>query len=166
MLEPIYANTIIVGCIKEEKLTWYITEKDIWYMDFDRLERAYQLKGINFFIDENERFGLRIINKDTEEKFLKAIEEFVVAPQMLNSQIKQRIMNDINDDLLDFQPSLLLDFDKHILYSMFPEPASYEKYVSDEWVGVYEDFTKKINKRDQYWLDMNGKNLFIERGIE
>jgi len=33
---------------------------------------------------------------------------------------------------------------------MFPEPASYEEYVPEEWQGKYEDFTELIPESQKY----------------
>lgn len=36
MIKPLYAENIIVGVKYKNKFNWYITEPDLWYLDYDR----------------------------------------------------------------------------------------------------------------------------------
>ncbi|PAF34010.1 hypothetical protein CHH69_18115, partial [Terribacillus saccharophilus] len=42
----------------------------------------------------------------------------------------------------------------------YPEPASYEVYVPDNWVGTYEEFIEQIPRDYRYWI-VNGHNAFF-----
>ncbi|PGX89552.1 hypothetical protein COE15_27850, partial [Bacillus cereus] len=83
-------------------------------------------------------------------------------PEELNYLLLENIKNKIEgEDLLDFSPVLLINFDDKKLYSMFPEPASYEEYVPKDWNGKYEDFTELIPKLEKYWIDEFNNNLLL-----
>ena len=36
MIKPLYAENIIVGVKYKNKLNWYITESDLWYLDYNQ----------------------------------------------------------------------------------------------------------------------------------
>lgn len=36
MIKPLYAENIIVGVKYKNKFNWYITEPDLWYLDYNQ----------------------------------------------------------------------------------------------------------------------------------
>lgn len=56
LLEPTYAENIIVGVVYNNAWNWYVTEKDVWFLDYNKLDEAYKAKGFQLddFIDESE----------------------------------------------------------------------------------------------------------------
>ena len=60
----------------------------------------------------------------------------------------------------DFYPSLLIDFDRKVLYNGDPEGTAYEDYVPKGWRGFYEDFLNQVPIDDRYWIDESGIDLF------
>ncbi len=66
---------------------------------------------------------------------------------------------DQEDDLLDFAPSLLVNFDQRQLFSQYPEMIRFEIYVPDNWVGAYRNFIAEIPRNERYWI-VNRHNLF------
>ncbi|MCY9019498.1 hypothetical protein MOF32_13555 [Priestia megaterium] len=163
MLEPIYAEEIIIGVIFNQQFQWYITTKELWYLDYNKLDQAFE-NGDDLSTDlssEPEREGITVLDEKNAEAFLKRVESFKVDKSYLLSLFEERILNDVDDDRLDFSPSLLVDFDDKKLYSMFPEPASFEEYVPDNWDGWYEDFTNLVPEKEKYWINDRQENLFI-----
>lgn len=164
-VEPMYAENVIVGVVYNNVWQWYVTKKDLWFLDYKKLEKAYLDKGFDIqdIIDDNERIGVKVLNKENVKIFLSNIEEYLVTTDELNSmlKIKAKSKGDF-DDLLDFCPSLFVDFDSKRLFSMFPEPASFEDYVPEGWIGEYVDFTNLVPDKEKYWLDDNNKNIFLE----
>ena len=45
-----------------------------------------------------------------------------------------------NQEEDDYKPSLYVDFDKKLFYSMYVEPASYEDYTPVGWDAKYNSF--------------------------
>ncbi|MBT2254686.1 hypothetical protein [Priestia megaterium] len=163
MLEPIYAEEIIIGVIFKQQFQWYITNKELWYLDYNKLDQAFE-NGDDLSTDissESEREGITVLDEKNAEAFLKRVESFKVDKSYLLSLFEERILNDVDDDRLDFSPSLLVDFDDKKLYSMFPEPASFEEYVPNNWDGWYEDFTNLVPEKEKYWINDRQENLFI-----
>src|SRR5205807_1298043 len=63
------------------------------------------------------------------------------------------------DDVAELCPSLLIDFDRKRLMSLFPEPASFEDYVPEGWSGEYGNFLDQVPEEQRYWT-INGKDVF------
>jgi hypothetical protein len=114
-------------------------------------------------VDEaEERKGIEILDSDNANIFLQRINKYRANREELNRSLIEKIKsNTEGEDLLDFSPVLLINFDDKILYSMFPEPASFEDYVPKGWNGKYEDFTILVPKLEQYWIDEFNNNLFL-----
>jgi hypothetical protein len=64
------------------------------------------------------------------------------------------------EDVLDFSPSFLVNFDQKTFYSLFPEPPSFEEYIPRDWKGTYEDFTALVPEIEKYWVNKDGESLF------
>ena len=145
VLEPLYSENIIVAVIYNNELKWYITDKELWFLDYNKLDSAYENLGIS--IEDNdepeERRGLKVLDNENIDIFLKRINKYVVTKEELNYLLLKNIGSN-SEDLLDLSPVLLINFNNKTLYSMFPEPASYEEYVPKGWSGKYEDFTELI----------------------
>ena len=78
---------------------------------------------------------------------------------MQEEGVYQFATSSFNDDLLDFAPCLLVNFDEKQLSSQYPEMIRFEHYVPNEWTGVYQDFLTEVPKEEQYWI-VNGQNIF------
>lgn len=163
-VEPIYAENVIVGVVYNKVWQWYVTEKDLWFLDYKKLEKAYLDKGFDIedIIDDNERIGIKVLDRENAESFLYNIKEYLVTTDELNSMLKNKAENKGEfDDLLDFSPTIFVDFDSKRLCSMFPEPASFEDYVPEGWTGEYIDFTNLIPDKEKYWVNDTNENIFL-----
>ncbi|PEP88846.1 hypothetical protein [Bacillus toyonensis] len=164
ILEPLYAENIIVAVIYKNEFKWYVTDKELWFLDYIKLDNAYKNLGVS--IEDNdepgERNGIQVLNNENVEVFLLRINKYNVTKEELTYLLLENIKSKhAGEDLLDFSPVLLINFDNKILYSMFPEPASYENYVPKDWIGTYEDFTKFIPTAEKYWIDKFNNNLLL-----
>ena len=148
-LLPEYCENIIVGVIYKKTFSWYVTKTDIWYLDYDKkyrmLKQYYSDMGRSQKRFEHEvgsfeyfcgnRWGIKIIDsKNDIDKFLSKIEKYKVTCEELKEY------RSIADNLNDFAPVLLIDFDKKHLYSYIQEQYSFHEYVPDGWQGTYENF--------------------------
>lgn len=143
-----YATELIVGIKNDGAFNWYILHNDICILDLNILEKAYRDKGFNFTINESYRFGIRVVEENTKELFLKNISRFVVAPEDLT---KMMFHEKQPSQLLAYNPSLYIDFDQKLLLSYYPESESFEKYVPKGWIGKYQFFQDIIPVKYRYW---------------
>ena len=149
VLEPLYAENIIVAVIFNKKFNRYVTDKELWFLDYNKLDNEYKTLGINVEdeYEADERKGIKVLNTENIGMFLQRINKYIATKEELNCFLCKCIKNRMErDEILNYSPVLLVNFDDKILYSMFPEQASYEEYVPEGWVGKYEDFTEVIPK--------------------
>ncbi len=131
MLEPIYAENVIVGVIHKKQFQWYVTDRELWYLDYVKFAQAFESEG-DLAVDEYiepEREGIEILSSENAERFLKRIESQKADASTLLNLFEDKIESGDEEGALDFSPSFLVDFDQKTFYSMFPEPASFEEYV-------------------------------------
>ncbi|MED4021403.1 hypothetical protein [Priestia aryabhattai] len=162
MLEPIYAENVIVGVVHKKQFQWYVTDRDLWYLDYVKFAQAFENEGdsaVDEYI-EPERKGIEVLSSENAELFLKRIESYKVDAATLLKLFKDKIESGDGEAVLDFSPSFLVDFDQKTFYSLFPEPASFEEYVPRDWKGMYENFTALIPETEKYWVNKDGESLF------
>lgn len=160
ILDPKYAENIIVGVIIKENFYWYITEKDVWILDINKYAEDFIKNGYKFDIQFALRFRgeIAIIEEERALTFLELYKENHVSSYQLKVKIQGR-----GDEatVLSMRPSLYVNFDRKILYSLYPEYLAYERYVPDGWNGECYDFMDLIPEGEKYW--MNGDtNLLNE----
>ncbi|MEI5908511.1 hypothetical protein WAK64_15800 [Bacillus spongiae] len=155
---PKYAKTIIVFVKYKNEDRWYVADKELWFLDLRKLSAAFSkiVFDDDLSNDFSDRYDIDIVNEDTAEDFLNHIRE--ASTEELHNILKGGFYSDI----VDLVPSLYIDFDNKIFLSYYPEPASYEVFVPNGWVGKYEDFmfTDSIPPEYRYWI-INGKDVFL-----
>jgi len=162
MLEPIYAENVIVGVVHKKQFQWYVTDRELWYLDYVKFAQAFENEG-DLAVDEYiepEREGIEILSSENAGLFLKRIESYKAEVPTLLKLFEDKIESGDEEDALDFSPSFLVNFDQKTFYSMFPEPASFEEYVPSDWKGTYKDFTALIPETEKYWVNKDGESLF------
>ncbi|MFD1886773.1 hypothetical protein [Paenibacillus wenxiniae] len=161
-----YGENIIVAVIYNGTWSWYVTDKEYWYLDLTKLEQAYLDKGYQWpnVGDYSERFDIALLNEDSAADFLHKINEFKVSVVELSELLLK--LDDTQlaqpDSLTEFTPALLVDFDEKVLISYFPEPASFEYYIPNDWIGRYESFMDQVPPQEKYWI-IQGKDYFSNR---
>lgn len=138
----------IIYAIYEECGKWYISDKEIWYLDYKKRIEAYRNIGYEIkeeYIDERRK-DLLLLSGDNVSLFLRRVE----TDECLTKDLKKLFFENLEDD--DYKPSLYVDFDKMILYSMYTEPASYENYVPLGWHAEYANFLDLIPVEKRYWI--------------
>lgn len=166
-LLPEYNENIIVGVLCDGIFSWYVTDKEIWYLDYKKRIDAFKRKGFEVKVEymDKTRKEILILCSSNAKIFLKRIEKLKIESFQLRELLQKA--RDLSDDswIYDFRPSLYVDFDSCKLLSLFAEPASYEEYVPMNWQGCYFDFMKLIPDNEKYWLDENNKNLLKREGV-
>ena len=157
---PKYAENIIVFVKYKTMYKWYVTDKELWFLDLRKLIATYENNGYQIPNpdDFSERFDIDIVDKKNVSDFLENISEFEVSNECLENMIIHKEYNQISDVL----PSLYVNFDEEELTSCYPEPASYENFVPSSWIGKYDNFVNDIPEKFKYWI-IDGYNIF-ERG--
>lgn len=154
-LMPEYNETIIVGVFYKDNFNWYVTEKEIWFLDYQKRINAFKKRGFEVkeeYIEE-ERKNILVLNGETADLFLKRIEKYKIEVEHLRELLKQKRTLKDNSWDYDFRPSLYVNFDTCELFSWYSEPASFEEYVPSNWKGAYRDFMDIIPADMKYWMD-------------
>lgn len=152
MLEPIYDTNIIVGIKLENKMEWYVLDKYMCFMEGDDIAFIGETKEI--------RNQFPIISEKNIIPFLKQIEKYKMNIDIMRLSILDAIEKE--NDLEDYFPVVLMDFDKKIFFSQYPEPVDYEYYLPEGWKEEYSNFRKYIPENKQYWK-YKGRNLFDDK---
>lgn len=143
-LMPEYAHVLIVGVVFQSSWSWYITEREYWFLN----------------LEMEDRFGIEVLNESTAKDFLPRIEEYRVSTSELSGmleELKDEFRN--YDEVLEFLPTIYVDFDKREFFSLFPEPMSFEDYVPEGWLGEYKDFYALVPVQERYWV-VDDEDLF------
>jgi len=168
LLEPKELENIIVGVLFNNSFRWYVSPKDLWFLDMKKQEDAYVkkfrelgLKNIgNQLEQDDERKGIKVLDEHSFIEFAPKINKFISTTEELRELLKLNLLSETKEDTFySFLPSLYVNFDKKELYSLYSEPASYEDFVPGNWIGLYEDFLHKIDRKEKYWYDENGTDL-------
>ncbi|WP_079414520.1 hypothetical protein [Paenibacillus ferrarius] len=156
---PKYAETIIVLVKYNTTYRWYITDKELWFLDLRKRIAAYINRGFQIQNSEDfsERFDIDILNENTAGDFLNKIIDLEALTKELTRMLEQKMYSHISDMV----PSLYVDFDKKKLISYYPEPASYEDCIPFGWIGKYENFLDSIPVHLKFWIKQD-VNLFLQ----
>lgn len=162
-MKPTYAENIIVAIKDNAHIEWYIIDKDFCFLDYSKLEKAYLDKGYNIIIDDTARFGIKIVDEFTKQKFLDKIKNCKVTTIELKEIL---ISEESYDEKLAYNYSILIDFYSKMFISNYAELESFENFVPNGWQGKYENFEEHIPYNMKYWIDEQGKNLIRENSYE
>ncbi|WP_430597815.1 hypothetical protein [Enterococcus sp. AZ177] len=161
-LIPDYTENIIVAVILEGNFSWYVSDKEIWFLDYQKRVTAFENKGYSIdinYIDKSRKNNL-VLDTPNASNFLNLIKENKATVEELRKFLLNS-KNNVDDSWkYDYRPSLYVDFDKKIFYSNYSEPSSYEDYVPEFWYSEYKDFEDDIPNSKKYWMSHSEDNLF------
>jgi hypothetical protein len=160
-LTPEYAKNIIVAIIHNNETSWYVTDKEIWYMDYEKRIKQFKDKGYDINMDyiDDLRKGILMLDVNTIKTFEKRLDEFKVS----TDELKHFLVKEKNENEewhYDWSPSLYIDFDKKVLCSAYREMANYESFVPEGWQGKDKEFLEDIPLQERYWLDETNRSYF------
>ena len=163
LLEPLATENIIVGVKWNSCFGWYVTKKNLWFMDFNKMDEAYAKKfeeyglpfsNLAFGDPDPERQDIPILDENTIVMFSPRIKKYSVTVDDLREHLRLCVeIESPTQVFYDLLPSLYLDFDNCCLYSMHTEPASFEDYVPQNWTGEYADFLHLLEQEKKFWQD-------------
>ena len=146
-----FDEQIIVYVIHNGEGNWYISDKEIWFLDYSKRLDVFKNIGYEIkeeYVDERRR-DLLCLDENSAHLFMKRIE----SERCSISTLKELVS--CNDDRFfksDFCPSLYIDFDKCEMFSMYSEYAAYENYAPVGWKAKYKRFLDMIPREKQYWI--------------
>ena len=159
-----FSENIIVGVVYKNVYNWYITDKEIWFLDYKKRIKIFEDKGFEIkeeYLDES-RQNLLILDSHNINIFLERISEHKISTNELRRLLIAGRATEDDSWLYEFRPSLYVNFDNRKLFSLYSEPASYEDYVPLNWVGSYFDFLELVPIKCRYWINEDSVNL-LER---
>jgi hypothetical protein len=161
-LFPEYAQNIIVGTIFDNAFSWYVTEKDLWFLDMYALKNAYSRHGYDLDITDPRllRSAFPILNERTFVDFRLLIHEYIFSTPELRELLLMILEDDQQSRPYEMYPSLLVDFDNQELFNCYYEPEAFENVVPKGWKGKYHEFLDHIPVSERYWVTSDCKNLF------
>ena len=163
-VKPEYAEYIIVAVIQDEILSWYITDKEIWYMDYAKRIKQFEEKGYKISLEyiDDSRKEILMLDTDNINLFKERISEYEVTTDTLRKYLEKE--KELNEEwYYDLSPSLYINFDKKVLYSSYREMDSYESYIPRGWSADLKDFLNLVPLKNCYWIN-NNHNYLLEGG--
>lgn len=149
MMRPLYAEILVAGIIYKGQFSWYVGERDIWYLDYHIENLAAEFYPI-------QRKGIPVLDERTADKFLDKMKE----NRYSTSRLKQLFWDDFiaygTEAVYDYRPCFLVDFDHQRFYSNFPELSSFEEQIPSHWAGYFKEFSDLIPQEYHYWRTEHG----------
>jgi hypothetical protein len=154
-LYPEYAENIIVYVVTSGIGQWYVTEKELWFLDRIAFAKAF---GADPSVEDME-FS-KDLSAGNGNMLLREIETYKVSTEDLKELIQIYPPLSKDESVLEMRPSLYVNMDKKVLKNLFPEPSGvFERYAPSSWLASYENFWPEIPDSHTYWC-INGQNYF------
>ena len=155
MIKPLYVENIIVGVKYKNKFNWYTTEPHLWYLDYNQA-------GYSPSEYPEERKGISILNETTIAHFLERIEKYERFTEDIRLEFLRELRTNREEAYYDYNPCFLIDFERLIFYSNYPESISFEEYIPNNWRGYLQRFDEQVLYEYRYWEDKNKSYLVRE----
>ncbi len=112
LLEPKVLENIIVGVMVDRCFKWYISPKDLWFLDRTKQVDAYikkfkelGLKNIGNIIGDDERKGIEVLDERSFMEFAPRINKYSVSTDELRELLKLNLLTkSIEDTYYSFLP--------------------------------------------------------------
>lgn len=144
---------------------WFISEKELWFLDYKKYTHEFDPTDNNF----EERFNIELLDEYTFEEFLPNVVELEFKTDQLKKKFEQLLPLTDWDSSFHLFPTLFIDFDDKKLFSVYQESISFEDYIpNSSWVGVYDDFYNLIPSEEKYWIinDIDHYILLLEKNSD
>lgn len=159
-----FDEDIICFVIYNGNYYWYVAYKELWFLDLDSYDQAWQKKGyeIQPWWTSDERKNTRVLSKENAQDFLSQIKDARFTTEELRDLLIKERSEAEGEDYWYYllSPSLLIDFDNQVLYNCNYEISAYENYVPTGWRGIYDQFRDLVPIEYRYWIDKSGVDLF------
>ncbi|MDA7028113.1 hypothetical protein PJ311_16180 [Bacillus sp. CLL-7-23] len=154
-LEPSDYDNVVVLIKYNKKYQYYVTDKELWVLDLNKLKLAFQIMGYQMNLIEDERMGFDVLTKEQYSIYKDKIKRYEVNYDELKDYYQLfQLIKEPQDDIREILPLFYIDFDKELFYSFYTEPGSYEEYIPDGWQGILTEELEKIIPRNMvYWRE-------------
>ena len=148
-LLPEYSQNIVVAVIADNQFRWFITEKEVWFLNSVSFAKAFSMEAT---IEEQKM--VTYLSEGDSMDFISSIAEFETEYDDLREWI---LMSEQGSDVWqDSLPSLIVNFDDMTLINYFPEPSGkFHEFLPENWTGKYvgnfEELEKIIPLANRYW---------------
>lgn len=150
---------VIVVLRHHGQFHWYKSERELWVLDYDKWEKDFVDAGYPpTESDEDERFGIPIVNEQTIAQFLSEMEQYEIEKTELENGLKLRFPDAQSWwDVGDLFPIMFVNFDKRHVAAFYPEGTRMERYVPDGWTSEFDDFANTASEedfpvREKFWV--------------
>jgi hypothetical protein len=171
MSEDVNADVITVRY--HGKIRWFRSDRELWILDLNKRRDEFVSCGVNFpDLGEEYRFGIRVVNFETVERFLDEMSNFEISKNELSLEFLGRF-NSAGSwwDVQDLFPVMFVDFDERRVAAFYSEGIPVDRYVPDGWIGEFADFSTKYNEEtfpaaEKFWIQDGSDLLRVlnERG--
>lgn len=164
LLQPKYAENIIVATVYKGVFRWYVTNCVWWFLDYRKWYGLFNDSedGLQEDMEDDysERFDIDIVDGENVDKFFEEIKDYEVSTQELREAlISSSLVQEEDDFGENFWFSLYYDFDQKIFVDCFPEPLPYYKCIPDGWKEEETPREELIKLEYKYWM-LGEENIF------
>jgi hypothetical protein len=135
-------NQVVVVVRYQAQVHWYRSDRDLWVLDSDKWRQEFINHGYDVpDFNEHFRFGLRIVNQKSAERFLAAMRQYELQQDELSLALVTRYASAKSWwDVRDLFPIMFVNFDACEVAAFYPDGTPMERYVPDGWTGRFIDF--------------------------
>lgn len=144
-----YGEKVVVGTIACGKFRWLVCHKDVWVLDYDKWSASFADSNMGDLAQSRDDIAVLDLNSFT--RLLEMNPNYVVPCEILEGILGSNLRPQYVEDVVEYLPSLYVNFDNKLLLSNFYEPLSFEAYVPDGWRAEHKLFTSLIPEEEVYW---------------
>lgn len=156
---------VLVAVRCDGKFRWFRSDREWWVLDTDKWRDEFIRHGHDVpEFDSSYRFGIRVVDHESMDRFFENISKFEVSKQELGLELGARF-HDANSwwDVQDLFPIMIVDFDRKRVGAFYYQGIPMERYVPEGWVGEFVDFATEYDEEvfpvaEKFWIQ-TGKDL-------
>lgn len=163
-----YGEEIVVGVCLRQEFAWYVSEKELWFLDYRRWFQAFINSGCEDEhlrkMDFSGRFNIPVVDENSSDVFILNMAAHRVSSRDLQGLLRAGPLASFRDEVIHLMPSLFVDFDHSFLGSAFYEGGSFEDFVPKGWHSKYlkcSELLSLIPDQYRYWI-IDGVDLYSQ----
>jgi hypothetical protein len=153
-------NIIVVVVRYQGEIRYYQSDQDLWVLDVNKWRNEFIAHGYDMpEFNDDFRFGIKIVNEKTVDKFLTSMSCYEVEKDELSYQLAIRYQTAYSFwDVIDLFPVIFVNFDEKKVAGFYPQPnVRLEYYIADGWQGEFIDFAleypeETFPKSEKFWV--------------
>ena len=146
-----YNRNIVVAVIHKGIFRWFISSREMWVLDYGKWAACYPDNDIDVSEVSEDRNGIEVLDFDSMDFFVENNRSSIHSKEKVEVMFSEALRTDYVEDVIEFLPSVYVNFDSLTLISNHYEPFSFELYVPDGWTSSYGKFFDKIPSDKIYW---------------